>query len=87
MIDGIWKTNNGGNRMKSDKGLVCAVCHNPIEDCDYSGQTLTADQNINLTIMAMAGGSSLPVSLEVHGGCLKELRDKIVERNKGSKWM
>ncbi len=73
--------------MKSGKVPMCGICNKPVQTCDYSGQPLTSDQNINLTIMAMAGGSSLPVSVEVHGECLKELRDKIVERNKGSKWM
>ena len=65
----------------------CAICGKPIDAKDYSGERLSEDHTVDLTFMAGIGDSSLPYMLEVHGDCLHELRDKIIEKNKGWKWI
>ena len=69
------------------QGPICAICGEPIEEVDYSGQKLSEGHEINLTIIAMAGQASLPHILEVHGDCLPDLKEKLVKKNEGWKWM
>lgn len=71
----------------ASSGIVCAICRNPIDVRDYSGQELSSHHEVNLTVIAMSGDTSLPYVLEVHGECLRDLRDQIVEKNKGCTWV
>jgi hypothetical protein len=66
---------------------TCAICGKPINLKDYPGERLTREHTVDLTVMAGIGECSLPYMLEVHGDCLPELRDKIIEKNKGWKWI
>ncbi|MBU7025785.1 MAG: hypothetical protein HXS48_02505 [Theionarchaea archaeon] len=68
------------------EGPICVVCGNPIEIKSYSG-TLKEDHSVNIFILAGIGDKSLPHSLEAHGDCLPFLRDKLIEKNKGWKWI
>jgi hypothetical protein len=66
---------------------ICAVCQRSIEIHDYVGEVLNLTHEINLTIIATAGDAFLPHVLEVHGDCLKELRDQIIKINEGEPWV
>lgn len=74
-------------RRSEYEGPICAVCHEPIEVCDYSNQTVKSTHKINLTVFAMAGDASLPHVLEIHGDCLKDLKDELIKINRGYKWI
>jgi hypothetical protein len=74
-------------KAQSHEGPLCAVCQNPIEIRDYAGEVLNLTHEINLTIIATAGDAFLPHVLEVHGDCLKELRDRIIKINEGEQWV
>jgi hypothetical protein len=69
------------------EGPICAVCQNPIQIHDYVGEVLNPTHEVNLTIIATAGDAFLPHVLEVHGDCLKELRDHIITINEGESWV
>ena len=68
-------------------GPLCAVCGNPLEVNDYSGEQLSEFHCVDLVIIASAGDASLPCILEVHGSCLSGLRDMLYQKNKGLKWV
>jgi hypothetical protein len=71
----------------AQKEPLCAVCQNPIEVHGYSGQKLHSDHHVTLTIVATDGDTFLPHILEVHGKCLKNLKNQIIEINKGCTWV
>ena len=73
-------------RSQSDNGTVCAICHKPVEISDYRNQKLNPEHVITLTIVATAGDAFLPHAIEVHGQCLKELQDELMEKNRGYTW-
>ena len=73
-------------RSQLENGTVCAICHKPVEASDYRDQKLNPEHVITLTIVATAGDAFLPHAIEVHGECLKELQDELMEKNRGYTW-
>jgi hypothetical protein len=73
--------------MNHGCGPTCAVCGNPLEIHDYSGEALSESHKVDLAIIASVGDTSLPYILEVHGNCLSGLRDMLYQKNKGLKWV
>ena len=69
------------------EGPICAVCGGLIEERDYSGQNLDPTHAFNLIVSATAGDAFLPHALQVHGECLKDLKDMLMEINKGYRWV
>ena len=68
-------------------GFICELCGNPIEDCNYAGQKLDSAHTFKLVISASAVDAFLPHVLIVHGECLTDLKDMLMEKNKGYTWM
>ena len=66
---------------------ICAVCGHPIEVHDYSGEKLSETHIVDLAVFVLEGDASLPHILEVHGDCLPGLRDTLICKNKGWKWV
>lgn len=73
--------------VRQREGPVCAVCGEPVDVIDYSGQILCERHRIDLVIMGGVGDTCLPLNLRVHGDCLRDLRDKLRETNKGQIWL
>ena len=74
------------SKSQSDTESMCAVCHKSVEACDYRDQKLNPEHVITLTIVATAGDAFLPHAVEVHGECLKELQQELMEKNRGYTW-
>ena len=51
----------------------------PVERTDYRDQKLNLNHVITLAIVAKTGGAFLSHAIEVHGECLKELQDELME--------